>query len=242
MVQDAKILIIEDDADINEIVSTFLGRHGFECLQTFSGSEALLALKSFTENPSWVPDIVVCDLMLPGYSGKEIVVSLRESTDVPIIMISANGVPSTKVELLNLGADDYLAKPFDLDELLARIQVQLRRTSKGSSDVQIPLYASLRFKEWELDVKEHIFRSREQIVRLTRLEYNIIEALIKHPRKVFSKQELYCLAWQEDCVIDETSISVHVSNIRAKLKATATDGYIETVWGIGFKLVCQEDG
>ena len=237
MAQKTKILIIEDDADISKIIVSFLQRHDFDCLQAFSGSEAFLLLRSMKEGSAETPDIVICDLMLPGYSGKEIVTHLRETASIPIIMISANDTPSTKVELLNLGADDYLAKPFDLEELLARIQVQLRRIGTSPESLNTSAQGILRFKDWELDTRERLFKSKDQAIKLTRLEYNIIEALIEHPRKVFSKQELYRLAWQEDYAVDETSISVHVSNIRTKLKATETDGYIETVWGIGFKLV-----
>lgn len=225
------ILIIEDDADINEVVAVHLRRNGFSCTQAFSGSEARLLLAG--AQPF---DLVITDLMLPGLAGEDVVRLVRASIDVPIIVMSARTSPADKVALLKLGADDYLAKPFDLDELLARVQVQLRHVSPRTAAPQTLSGAPLRYKDWQLDPDARTLSVHGEPVRLTRLEFNIVEALVRRPRKVFTKRELFEVAWNEESAVEEKAINVHVSNIRGKLRAAGSVGEIETVWGIGFKL------
>ncbi|MEG0323490.1 MAG: response regulator transcription factor, partial [Raoultibacter sp.] len=233
----ASILIIEDDADINDVVATFLGKRGFTCTQAYSGSEARLLLQTAAQTQAAFPfDLVLTDLMLPGATGEEIVQLVRVHNDVPIIVISARTTAADKVELLGLGADDYLVKPFDLEEMLARISVQLRHREKSSSALSPRETPKLIFKQWEIDPEARALEAGGTHIKLTRLEYNIVETLVRRPKKVFTKQELYEAAWNEDCFIEEKAINVHMSNIRSKLKDSKTDGYIETVWGIGFKL------
>ena len=234
MSEPASILIIEDDADINEVVAVRLRRNGFACTQAFSGSEGRLLLGS--GQPF---DLVITDLMLPGLAGEGIVRLVRESSDVPVIVMSARTTAADKVALLELGADDYLVKPFDLDELLARVQVQLRhavarRANGRASDSSAA--ALLRYKDWAIDADARTLTVRGEQVRLTRLEFNIAEALVRRPRKVFTKRELFEIAWNEESAVEEKAINVHVSNIRSKLRAVRAAGEIETVWGIGFKL------
>ncbi len=234
---DVHVLVVEDDADINEIVATHLARHGFACTQAFSGSEARLLLGSDA-----VPfDVVVSDLMLPGLAGEELVALIRErDASVPVIIISARTAASDRIDLLKLGADDYLTKPFDLDELVARIEVQLRhrarRVPDGAGNATPECGASLRFRDWELDTDSRTFAVSGTAVELTRIEFNILQALLEHPGRVFSKQELFECAWGEPYAADDNTVNVHVSNIRTKLKPSGTDGYIKTVWGMGFKL------
>lgn len=239
----ARILIIEDDADINEVIATHLSRNGFSCTQAYSGSEARLLLEVSAQSDSSF-DLVITDLMLPGIRGEELVSLIRARGDVPVIVVSAQSEPAGKAELLRCGADDYLVKPFDLDELLARVSVQLRHAARARGSAAAPnageapsdKAAPMVYKEWELDRESRTFRVAGNPVRLTRIEYNIVEALVRRPKKVFTKQELFEVAWNEECFIEEKAINVHVSNIRGKLKPTGTDSYIETVWGIGFKL------
>lgn len=239
----ARILIIEDDADINEVIATHLSRNGFSCTQAYSGSEARLLLEVSAQSDSSF-DLVITDLMLPGIRGEELVSLIRARDDVPVIVVSAQSEPAGKAELLRCGADDYLVKPFDLDELLARVSVQLRHAARARGSAAAPnageapsdKAAPMVYKEWELDRESRTFRVAGNPVKLTRIEYNIVEALVRRPKKVFTKQELFEVAWNEECFIEEKAINVHVSNIRGKLKPTGTDSYIETVWGIGFKL------
>ena len=229
-----RVLIVEDDADINQIVATHLARHGMDCTQAFSGSEARLLIGGDT----FPFDIVVSDLMLPGLNGEELVSLIRgRDAHVPIIVISARTAASDRIDLLKLGADDYLTKPFDLDELVVRIEVQLRhRGASGAAGGRIRSDSALVFRDWELDPDAHTFTVAGEPVALTRIEFSILQALISHPKRVFSKQELFERAWGEPYAADDNTVNVHVSNIRAKLKASGTDGYIKTVWGMGFKL------
>lgn len=228
----ARILVIEDDTDINDMLATSLSKAGYTCAQAYSGSEARLLLRAAEAGEEAPYDLVITDLMLPGASGEDIVRAIREKSDAPVIVVSARADAADKVELLKLGADDYLAKPFDLDELHARIAVQLRHASRGAS--RSP--SALRYKDWTLDPEARTLVAAGQPVRLTRLEYGIVEALVRRPRKVFTKRELFEAVWQEECFVEDKAVNVHVSNIRGKLKASGTDSYIETVWGIGFKL------
>ena len=181
MSEPASIVIIEDDADINEVVAVHLRRNGFACTQAFSGSEGRLLLSG-----SEPFDLVITDLMLPGMAGEDVVRLVRARGDMPVIVMSARTTAADKVALLKLGADDYLTKPFDLDELLARVQVQLRHAdvrrasaSGAPSDERLPepaAAAAMRYKDWTLDVDARTLSVREEPVRLTRLEFNILEA------------------------------------------------------------------
>lgn len=234
----ARVLVVEDDAAINDVVTTALGRAGHTATQAFSGSEARLVLSE--GNAAF--DVVVCDLMLPGVTGEELVGLIRQrSASTPIIVISARTTAADKVGLLRLGADDYLAKPFDLDELIARVEVQLRHHT--DAPMCAPGGQTLRYKRWMLNPEGRTLEVAPGAAgepggapALTKIEFNILELLIRQPNKVFSKAELFELAWGEPFAGDDSTVAVHVSNIRAKLRETGTDGYLRTVWGMGFKL------
>lgn len=237
-----RVLIIEDDADINQIVATRLERDGYLCTQAFSGSEAKLLLERRLEahaadkTEDFPFDLIISDLMLPGTTGEELVAAIREhGADVPVIVISARTTAADKIDLLKLGADDYLTKPFDLDELVARVEVQLRH--RGHVAVSGSAGSTLRFRDWELDHEARTFTAAGAPIDLTRIEFNIVEMLMRHPSRVFTKQELFEGAWGEPYAADANTVNVHVSNIRTKLKPTGTADYIKTVWGMGFKLV-----
>ena len=243
----ARILVIEDDAAINDVVTTQLTRAGHEVTQAFSGSEARMVLTADSAAPAF--DVVVTDLMLPGLSGEQLVSLIRsQSATTPVIVISARTAPTDKVSLLKLGADDYLAKPFDLDELLARVEVQLRHHAADHTDVPAPGEKSagaqaLMYRRWTLDPEARMLAvapgdagEPADTPALTKIEFNILELLVRRPNKVFSKAELFELAWGEPFAGDDSTVAVHVSNIRAKLKASGTEDYIRTVWGMGFKL------
>ncbi len=243
MTDEPRILIVEDDADINHIVATRLAREDYACTQAYSGTEARLLLQAGTAGEAEEPlpfDLVICDLMLPGLTGEELTALVRERTpDVPIIVISARTATADKIDLLRLGADDYLTKPFDLDELTARVAVQLRHRRGGAQTnaCNDGTGHTLRFRSWTLDPDARTFSAAGAPVELTRTEFNIVEMLMSHPKRVFSKRELFEGAWGEEYAADDSTVTVHVSNIRAKLKASGTSDYIKTVWGMGFKLV-----
>ena len=257
---EARVLIVEDDADINGIITTHLARHGYRCTQAFSGSEARLLLGAEEGSDGLPFDIVISDLMLPGLAGEELVSLIRaRDARVPIIVISARADAADRIDLLRLGADDYLTKPFDLDELAVRIEVQLRHRAQaamrtgvehvpagaayaranegvGNSHVSGPAHV-LRFRNWVLDGDARTFQVADVPVEFTRIEFNILMTMMEHPKRVFPKAELFEAAWGEPYAADDNTLNVHVSNIRAKLKPTGTDGYLKTVWGMGFKLV-----
>ena len=218
------ILIIEDDTDINNSTAAYLRRKGCLCTQAFSGTEGR---RLWREGGG---DLLLVDLMLPGLSGSELIEEIRRSSRTPVIVLSAKTELSDKVELLGLGADDYLTKPYQLEELWARIQVQLRHASAA------PASEALRFRDWRLNTGEMLLVAAGQPVELTAHEFKIVELMVRRPRKVFTKQQIYEAVWQEECAIEDKTIHVHISNIRAKLRPSGTEGYIQTVWGIGFKL------
>ena len=226
-----RVLVVEDDAALSEVVCTFLGDEGYACVPSFSGTEALLAAERAAEKNQPF-DLVILDLMLPGVPGEELIGRLR-AADVaaPVIVTSAKSAVTDRVALLRLGASDYLVKPFDLDELLARVEVQLR--GRETAGAPAP---TLRFGCWELDPAARTFAVDGAPLRLTRTEFDILAAMMAEPGRVFTKRSLFELARNEEALTEERTIATHVSNLRAKLRSSGTDAYLQTVWGIGFKL------
>lgn len=220
-----KILIIEDDNHINNLIAEALGKAGYESAQAFSGTEGLLLAK---QEPF---ALALLDLMLPGLNGEEVLSQLRQLQSVPVIVISAKDSLDSKVNLLNAGAEDYITKPFEIQELVARVGVQIRRSSDGDHARNI-----LQYKGLTLDTDAFTARVEDQEIPLTKQEFKILELLLSHPSKVHSKQEIYDYAWDDYYIGEDKTINVHISNIRKKLKAAADTEYIETVWGIGFRL------
>ena len=231
----ARVLVVEDDASISDIVCSTLFGVGYRCVPAYSGTEARLILES-----DEAFDLVICDLMLPGISGEEVVSLVRAHGSTPILVTSAKAQVVDRVALLRMGADDYLVKPFDLDELVARVEALLRRSGvDGAMCTQSAAdegAAPLVYREWTLHEEARRFEVAGGPIKLTRTEFELIAALMRHPRKVYTRRELYRVVWHEDAAVEEKVINTHISNIRTKLKGTGTDGYIETVWGIGFML------
>lgn len=229
----SRILIIEDDTDINNMMAEALRKAGYECTQAFSGTEGLL----YIERDAF--DLAVLDLMLPGMNGEALLPQIKAGQNVPVIVVSAKDSIDSKVGLLTSGAEDYLTKPFDIQEFIARVGVQIRRfvgkgekSPDGHSDV-------LSYRELELHTDSYTASVGGQPVELTRQEFKILELLLLHPNKVFSKQDIYDYAWDDIYIGEDKTINVHISNIRKKLKAVTDEEYIETVWGIGFRLKKQ---
>lgn len=242
-----KILVVDDDRDINNLIFEALTKSGYECVQAFSGTEALLLAQN--------AQLIVLDLMLPGCRGEDVLSTLRSGgIHIPVIVLSAKDALESKIDLLNMGAEDYLTKPFEVAELIARVGVQLRRSI--TSDETVPSASSeantspslhgqslkpshppaLRHKSLELDSSAFSAKLSGELLNLTKLEYRILELLMSHPKRAFSKQEIFDYAWEDHYIGEDKTIHVHVSNIRKKIKAVSDDEYIETVWGIGFRL------
>lgn len=233
-----KILIVEDDAGNNQMIRDYLENHGYTCISAYSGSEAklLFEMEQF--------DLVLLDLMLPGVSGEELIVPF--SNKAPVIVLSAKSGVDGKVQALSEGAEDYICKPFDLSELLVRIQVQLRRSrnidmeriamERIAMDPRNSINRIYTYRAWTLNPDTQEMTAQGEPVELTKHEFLIMELLIRNPKKVFTKQMIYEYAWGEEYLAEDKTINVHISNIRSKLKKSGTDTYIRTVWGIGFKL------
>ena len=220
------VLVCDDDKEIVEAIEIYLRQEGYNVLKAYDGQEAIKVLDS-TE-----VDLLIIDVMRPKLDGIRATLKIREKNSLPIIILSAKSEDADKILGLNVGADDYLTKPFELEELWARIQVQLRRT-QGTP----PLGQSvLKYRDWTLNLQERSFAAKGVPIELTSHEMGILKLLIKYPKKVFTKQEIFEAVWQQDYFVEDKTIHVHISNIRAKLKKTGTDQYIQTVWGIGFKL------
>lgn len=218
-------MIAEDDNGINSMLQTALSREGYVCVGAYSGTEALLRLQNETFS------LMILDLMLPGMDGQEVLRRAREFTDVPVIVLSAKDALDTKVDLLTFGANDYMTKPFELPELVARVMVQLRNTRQPGNESQI-----LTYQELSMDMDKKTLCINGNMVPLTAQELKIMELFLRHPGKVFSKNEIYEYAWDDYYIGEDKTINVHISNIRQKLKKCSDQEYIETVWGLGFKL------
>lgn len=220
-----KILIVEDDVNINNLLKEALSQKGYTCGQAFSGTEAALWL----EKESWM--LVLLDLMLPGMTGEEVLQLIRRQGDTPVIVLTAKDAMEEKLDLLTSGADDYITKPFDINEVIARVQIQLRHAGQEAEPDRIEC------GEITLDDKTHqIWVDGQEILHLTRQEYAILELLIRHPKQVFRKEAIFTYAWEEEYMGETKTLDVHISNIRKKLKAVTDKEYIQTVWGIGYRL------
>ena len=224
----ANILIVEDDADINRLLCTILEGAGYTCRSAFSGSEAMLWAEKYDY------DLILLDLMLPGMTGEEFIARVRKGKTMPIIVLSAKVAVDDRVHVLRLGADDFIPKPFDNDEVLARVEAQLRRYRFFS---QTAGGAELTFGPLRLCREEHTVTVDEQELSLTTREFSILALLMEHPKRAFSRAQIYESVWGEEFMGDENTVNVHVSNLRAKLaKACPDREFIKTVWGIGFKM------
>lgn len=221
-----KILLVEDDAEISKLLADFLQENGYEVLCQYDGLHVLECLRKQDV------DLVLLDIMLPYRNGDAVLAAVRECSAVPVIVISAKGATQNKIDLLRLGADDYITKPFDLEEVLARIESNLRR-AKFQTDAP----ACLHHGDLSLDLNDHTAFLRGRELTLTAKEFAILELLMQYPDKIFSKANLFQSVWNAEYISEDNTLNVHISNLRNKLKAVCPDGnFIDTVWGIGYRL------
>ena len=219
------ILIVEDDTSINALLKEALEKENYRCTQAFSGTEArmLLQMNSYS--------VVLLDLMLPGISGEEVLKEIRKKGSTPVIVLTARDTIDDKVEYLRSGADDYITKPFNIQEVLARVLVQIRR-NEGAGEEE-----NLCYQGMELDKTNFCVRIEgTELSKITKQEFSILELLLRHPKKVFSKEEIFEYAWEEAYMGETKTLDVHISNIRKKIKEVTKKEYIETVSGIGYRL------
>lgn len=216
-----KIAVIDDDIYIGDMVEEILKKEGYSVLRAYSGTEAVYLLKEHR------PDLILLDLMLPGLTGEQVLPLVQ---GIPVIVVSAKADVADKVKLLRDGAADYITKPFDTRELLARIDVQLRMTASPGTG------GSLTFGGLNLDTARHSLSVNGQAIRLTRTEYAILKLLMQNPKQVLTKSILLDRISTDTPDCTESSLKIHVSNLRKKLREADGKDYIESVWGIGYKM------
>lgn len=227
-----KVLIVEDDVDINRLLCRYLEKEKYQTVAAFSGTEARLqlSLNRF--------DLILLDLMLPGLTGEELVAEIRKTVLTPIIVVSAKSALEDRVKLLKSGADDYITKPFEREELLARVEAVLRRCS---NTVEEPKDGkNLSFKQLVLKESSREVFVKGNLLSLTAHEFDILKLLLQYPERVFTKEQVFEEIWKSGYYGEDNTINVHISNIRKKIKDFDEDSYIKTVWGIGFKIDTTE--
>ncbi len=223
-----KILIVEDDTNINNLLCEALTKEGYSCGQAFSGTEARLLLNM----PEHGYALVLLDLMLPGITGEQVLEEIRGKGRLPVIVLTAKDSLDDKVQVLIDGADDYITKPFEVREVIARIKVQLRHAQENEGGEN-----SITFKDMVLDrTNFQVSICGKILSKITRQEFAILELLLRNPKRVFCKEDIFEYAWNEPYMGETKTLDVHISNIRKKIKEVTADEYIETVWGIGYRL------
>lgn len=225
-----RILVVEDDKEINRLVRDYLKTQSIETVACENGLDAVRIVREDSEI-----SLVLLDLMLPFQSGDMVLKKIREFSDLPVIILSAKSTVQTKIDVMRMGADDYVTKPFDLDELLVRIEAVMRRSQKSSPKTSAT--PPLTFKNLTLDRDSKTVTVKESLLNLTSKEYAILELMLLNPTKLFSKANLFENVWNEPYFSDDNTIKVHMSNIRTKIKkADPDEEYVDTVWGMGYKL------
>ena len=230
-----RILLVEDDAEISEMLKNFLSTENYEVICAFDGQEACQKFDEDTFN------LVLLDLMIPKLNGMGVMEHIRQKSFVPIMILSAKDTESDKTLGLGLGADDYITKPFSVVEVLARIKAALRRTmhyDNASADTDVILKAG----DLTMNLTDYTVTKRGQKVELTAKEFEILKLLLQNPKKVYTKEQIYSLVWNDAYLGDENAVNVHISRLRNKIEEDSRKPvYILTVWGIGYKLgsVCE---
>jgi len=222
-----KILIIEDDKEINEILYLYLVKNGFDCCQAFDGNNAILLARECC------PDLMIVDVQLPGKNGIDVCRILRLETDIPILFLSCLGEEQDKILGLEAGGDDYIAKPFSLAEVLARVKAALRRS--GLPDTSSTQKRLLEFPGLQIDLVKSLAILDEIVMDLTHMEFQLLARLARNPGWSFTTEQLFSLVWATDS-IDTRTVAVHINRLRKKLDRNAMNReYIITVWGKGYK-------
>lgn len=219
-----KILVVDDDRHIAELISLYLEKEGYDTKEAYDGREALKEAEAIK------PDLIVLDLMLPGLDGYQVCTEIRKSSNVPIIMLTAKGETFDKVLGLELGADDYIVKPFDSKELVARVKAVLRRyEAKQSGDSNI-----LRYPNLEINLSNYSVTYHGKSLEFPPKEFELLYYLAEHPNHVFTREQLLDHIWGYEYVGDTRTVDVHVKRIREKLNQDDEWGVL-TVWSVGYK-------
>ncbi len=229
-VYNVNILVVEDDNEINRLIADSLKKEGYFVRSCYDGDEALSTLKQEQYQ------LVILDIMLPKVDGYEVLRKVREKGNTPVIILSAKNQETDKIIGLGLGADDYLTKPFGVGELMARVKAQLRRYIHYSSENKKGLEI-VRHLDIELDPGTYEVKIGGTYIALTAKEFEILKLFLSHPKKVFTKNQIFRTIWGGDFLKDENTVMVHIRRLREKIEKDPSDPkYIQTVWGIGYKL------
>lgn len=226
-----KILVVEDDPEINRLVYHALEKEGYSVENVFNGKDAVskLALNSH--------QMVVLDLMLPLLDGYEVLRIIREKAKIPVLILSAKSEENDKIIGLGLGADDYMTKPFSVDEMVARVKAQLRRYIYYTEKAPENTKSILNHLDLQMDLNTHSVTAGERQTALTAKEFEILRLFLSNPKRVFTKTQIFNAVWGEDCFNDENIIMVHIRRLREKIEPDPSNPkYIQTIWGIGYKL------
>lgn len=229
-----RLLIVEDDNEIGDILDKYLRSNGYEIDRSVNGIDAINKIQANDYS------LVLLDIMLPFKSGDQVLKTVRENSQVPVIITSAKDMVQTKIDVMRMGADDYITKPFDLDEVLVRIEAVLRRSAGNAGQNAVKDGASdkiLSHKNLEMNQESARVSLNGKEITLTSKEYAILELLLTNPDKMFSKSNIYETIWGDEYIYDDNTLMVHISNLRNKLKdIDPKEEYIETIWGMGYRL------
>ena len=227
--KDYDILVVDDDEMITEAIEIYLKNEGYNVFKAYDGIEALKILEDE------IIHLIIMDIMMPNMDGTRTTVKIREEKQIPIIMLSAKSEDTNKILGLNLGADDYITKPFNPLELIARVNSQIRRYTRFSSlkeDENLIVIGGLT-----LDKESKVVTAEGEVVKLTPLELKIFTLLMENPNRVFSIEEIYERVWNEQVVGSVDTVTVHIRRIREKIEINSKEPrYLKVVWGIGYKI------
>jgi len=225
-----RLLLVEDDMELRRMLGNFLAAENYEVVCAADGEEAL---ERWKQHPY---DLVLLDLMIPGISGMEVMRQIRKSSTVPIIIVSAKDTDSDKTVGLGLGADDYITKPFSVTEVLARIKANIRRNTQYAGTPE-PEQTTLEIGDLVMGLEDYSVTKKQRKIELTAKEYDILKLFLQNPKKVYTKEQIYSLVWNDAYFGDENAVHVHISRLRNKIEDNPREPrYIVTVWGIGYKL------
>ncbi len=229
MTAQKKILVVDDEDTIREVVRRYLERDGFAVREAADGYEALDAIQ---ESP---PDLIVLDLMLPGIDGLTITQHLRQDRQIPIIMLTAKGEASDRIRGLDLGADDYITKPFSPQEVVSRVRAVLRRINDSPS---IPTETPIEFKRIQIDPRGRIVDVDGNSINLAAKEFDLLYFFARHSGQVFSRDQLLAQVWGDELYTDPSTVTVHIRRLREKIEVIPSQPeHLQTVWGVGYKFI-----
>lgn len=233
-----KILIADDEAEIRDLLHLYLEKDGYEVIEAADGAQALSALQDAALRNESI-DLVILDIMMPGIDGYRVLRNIRENSNIPVIMLSAKSGDEDKILGLDLGADDYITKPFQPLEAVARVNSNIRRFYALGAGRQKQV-EELSVQDLKLDLQSCLLRQGERFIELTSIEFRLMKLFMENPGKVFTKQQLFEQGWEESYMLSDNNVMVCISKLRAKLNTGGRE-YIRTIRGLGYRLEDEEN-